>query len=57
MIVNGLNILFSELSDESFYVKRNNKWNFIYIIVIVKYLIYIEIMWKNFDYGVLSGLL
>lgn len=44
MIANGSNILSSELSDKSFYVKRNNKWNFTHIIVIVKHPIYIEIM-------------
>ena len=54
MIANGSNILSSELSDKSFYVKRNNKWNFTHIIVIVKHPIYIEITWKNSDHGVLS---
>lgn len=43
MIANGSNILSSELSDKSFYVKRNNKWNFTHIIVIVRHPIYIEI--------------
>lgn len=46
MTANGSNILSSELklSDKSFHVKRNNKWNFTHIIVIVKHPIYIEIM-------------
>lgn len=44
MIANGSNILSSELSDKSFYVKRNNKWNFTHITVIVKPPIYIQIM-------------
>lgn len=54
MTANGSNILSGELSDKSFYVKRNNKWNFTHIIVIVKHPIYIEIMWENSDHGVLS---
>jgi hypothetical protein len=52
MIANGSNILSSDLSDKSFHVKGNNKWDFTHIIVIVKHPIYIETTGRNSGRGV-----